>query len=207
MNEQGEKEEVLRQIHEIKNHLVDKQTFFPYNYNAIYIWSLITLILTLFAVDVYEMSMIKGVVFVSTLVITGFVVEGMMTKKVNRSYDIEECTLRQQFIMKNFVMLSLFMIVLGSILSLYKLYAVMFLAWLFLVSLGYFAVGFVLNIRRFTYMAKFNMLTALILLVIGAMKGGLVGVSSQYLHVTQLFMVVGVVIMPAIVAWKQNQEV
>jgi len=39
----SEKEEALQQISEIKSHLIDKQSFFPYNYNACYIMGRVSL--------------------------------------------------------------------------------------------------------------------------------------------------------------------
>ena len=56
----SEKEEVLRQISEIKNHLVDKETFFPYNYNACHVWAVIAVVLTMSIVSMYEYSIAVG---------------------------------------------------------------------------------------------------------------------------------------------------
>jgi len=201
-----EKEEALRQINEIKNHLVDKQTFFPYNYKATYVWAIIAVLMTSTMIPLYEMSVLHGTVVSFVLITFGFVVEGTLTKKVNKSYDIEDCTLRQQFIMKNFVMMSLFLIIISAILASYKLYIPMFLTWLFLVSMGYFAVGFVLNIQRFTQMARFNILASVVLLVIAFINESIEGVSSTYIYVVQIFMVLGLSIMPTIIAWHQLKE-
>jgi len=201
-----EKAEALRQIDEIKSHLVDKQTFFPYNYHATYVWSAISAILTLMMVSMYEASILQGTVAVFILIAVGFVTEGILTKKVNESYDIEDCTLRQQFIMKSFFMLSLFLIVLSAILASYKLYVPIFLSWLFLISLVYFAVGFVLNIGRFTQMSTFNMFAAILLLAIGLINGTLLGEDHTFLRMTQIVMLIGLTMMPAIVAWQQIRE-
>lgn len=201
-----EKTEALRQISEIKNHLVDKQTFFPYNYKAIYVWSLISFILTLSMVSICETSVLQGTVVAFVLITVGFVTEGMMTKKVNKSYDIEDCTRRQQFIVKSFFMVALFLIVLSAILASYKLYVPMYLSWLFLVSLVDFGVGFVLNIQRFAQMAMFNMFAAILLLAIGFVNETLVGVDHTYLGVTQIFLILGLSIMPAAIAWQQLKE-
>ena len=201
-----EKTEALRQISEIKNHLVDKQTFFPYNYKAIYVWSLISFILTLIMVSMYETSVLQGTVVAFVLITVGFVTEGMMTKKVNESYDIEDCTRRQQFIVKSFFMVAFFLIVLSAILASYKLYVPMYLSWLFLVSLVDFGVGFVLNIQRFAQMAMFNMFAAILLLAIGFVNETLVGVDHTYLGVTQIFLILGLSIMPAAIAWQQLKD-
>ena len=201
-----EKTEALRQISEIKNHLVDKQTFFPYNYKAIYVWSLISFILTLSMVSICETSILQGTVVAFVLITVGFVTEGMMTKKVNKSYDIEDCTRRQQFIVKSFFMVALFLIVLSAILASYKLYVPMYLSWLFLVSLVDFGVGFVLNIQRFAQMAMFNMFAAILLLAIGFVNETLVGADHTFLGVTQIFLILGLSIMPAAIAWQQLKE-
>ena len=200
-----EKKEALRQINEIKNHLVDKQTFFPYNYRATYVWAVIALILTFIMIPMYEASVLQGTVVTFVFITIGFVTEGIMTKKVNQSYDIEDCTHRQQFIMKNFLMLSVFGIVLSMVLAEAELYVPIFLLWLFLCSIGYFAIGFVLNIKRFSQVARFNIFSSTLLLGIGYFNHTLDGKSS-YLIVVQIFVVLGLAIMPSIVAWQQIKE-
>ncbi len=201
-----EKAEALRQINDIKNHLVDKQTFFPYNYRALYVWSLIAFILTLASIFMYEKSILQGSIFVSILIAIGFITEGLLTKKENQVYDIEACTHRQQFIVKSFFMVSLFLIVLSAVLASYKLYVVVFITWLFLISLVDLAVGFVLNIRRFTQMAMFNMLVATLLLFIGFINETLVGTGHIYLPVVQMVTILGLTMMPAALAWLQLKE-
>jgi hypothetical protein len=201
-----EKAEALRQINEIKNHLVDKQTFFPYNYYATYVWAVIATILIFIMIPMYEASILQGTVVSFILITIGFTTEGFLTKKVNESYDIEDCTLRQQFIMKSFLLLSLFLMAMSAVFASYQLYVPMFLLWLFLVSLGYFSVGFVLNIARFTQMARFNMLASIILLTIGFINRTIEGTSGTYLTVVQVFVILGLTVMPAIVAWQQIKE-
>lgn len=201
-----EKAEALRQISEIKSHLVDKQTFFPYNYHATYVWGVIALIMTFLMIPMYEASVLQGTVVSFVLITMGFVIEGSMVKKVNQSYDIEDCTNRQQFIMQSFVIMSFFMIAISAIFASYQLYVPMLLTWLFIVSLGYFSVGFVLNIKRFTQMSTFNMVAAIVLLTIGFINRTIEGTSDVYLIVVQLFLVLGLSIMPAIIAWQQIKE-
>jgi hypothetical protein len=200
-----EKEEALRQINEIKSHLVDKQTFFPYNYKATYVWAVIAMVLTFIIIPMYEASVLQGTIVTFIFITIGFVTEGFLTKKVNESYDIEDCTHRQQFIMKSFLMLSMFGIVLSMLLASYRLYAPIFLLWLFLCSVGYFSVGFVLNIKRFSQMARFNILAATLLLGIGYFIDALEG-KDDYLMVVQIFVILGLGIMPSIVAWQQIKE-
>ena len=201
-----EKAEALRQISEIKTHLVDKQTFFPYNYKATYIWATITIVMVFLLIPMYESSIMQGTMVAFVLIAVGFVIEGSMTKKVNESYDIEDCTLRQQFIMKSFLFMSLFLIAISTIFAQYQLYIPMFLTWLFMVSLGYFSVGFVLNVERFTKMASFNMLVAVVLLAIGSVQNTIEGTEGTYLIVVQIFVILGLSILPSIIAWQQLKE-
>jgi len=135
-NKTMHKDEALEHLSAIRNHLVDKQIFFPYNYNAMYVWSVIALILTFSMVPIYENSIASGTAIVFVLITIGFIAEGGMTKKVNKTYDIDDCTVRQRFIMTNFMMMSLFLIVLSAVLAMYKLYVPIYLSWLFLVSMG-----------------------------------------------------------------------
>ncbi len=200
-----EKEAALRQINEIKSHLVDKQTFFPYNYRATYVWAVIALVLTFIMVPMYKVSVLQGTIVTFLFIAIGFVTEGVMTKKVNQSYDIKECTHRQHFIMKSFLMLSLFGIALSMVLAETELYAPIFLLWLFLCSVGYFSVGFILNIKKFSQMARFNILSSTLLLTIGYFNHILEGKGS-YLLTVQIFVVLGLTIMPSIIAWQQIKE-
>jgi len=201
-----EKAEALKQINDIKNHLIDKQTFFPYNFRATYIWAFIAVIMTFTMVPLYEMSLLYGTLISIILISFGFIVEGILTKKVNQSYDIEDCTLRQQFIMKSFVMMSFFLITMSVILASYLLYIPMFLLWLFMISMGYFSIGFVLNIRDFSKMASFNMLVSVILLAIGFINHTIEGKNSNYMIIIQFFVVLGLAVMPSIIAWRQIKE-
>ena len=202
----SEKDEILEHISAIKNHLVDKQTFFPYDYNATYVWSIIALILTVMMPTMYQEGILYGTGVLFVLMTIGFVSEGKMTKKVNKSYDIEDCTIRQRFIFSNFMMLSFFLIVLSATLAKYELYIPIYLSWLFLISIGYFAVGHVLNIKRFSKMAKFNVSLAIILLGVGSYQGHLVGTGSNCFYVVQGAVILGLAILPALIAWHQKRE-
>ena len=71
--------------------------------------------------------------------------------------------------------------------------------------MGYFAVGFVLNIKKFSHVARFNILSSTLLLAIGYFNHTLDGKSS-YLIVVQIFVVLGLAVMPSVVAWQQIKE-
>ena len=201
----SEKEKVLQQISDIKSHLIDRDTFFPYNYNACYVWSIIAMILTLGMTSMYEFSIILGMVITALLMILGFIIESRLTQKVNSDYDIDELTKRQQFIKKLFFIITMFLIILSSTLAIYKLYAVIYLSWLFFISLGYNILGFILNIQRFKVVSEFNMITALILLSIGAFFNLLIGSSTLFLTILQGVLLLGLTALPAWIAWHQKK--
>jgi len=205
-NKTMHKDEALEHLSAIRNHLVDKQIFFPYNYNATYVWSVIALILTFIMVPIYANGIASGTAIVFVLITIGFIAEGGMTKKVNKTYDIEDCTVRQRFIMKNFMMMSLFLIVLSETLAMHKLYIPIYLSWLFLVSVGYYAVWYVLNIRLFSKMAQFNIVLSIILLAMAGYNDHLVGTDSNCFRVVQGAVLLGLAILPALVAWKQKKD-
>jgi len=202
----SEKDEVLQQISEIKSHLLDREVFFPYNYNACHVWAVIAVLLTLIMVPAYEYSIAVGAGVMFGLITLGFVIEGTLIKKQNANYDIDDCTKRQEFIMKNFLMLSLFAIVLSTILATHQLYAIIYLLWLFLIALGHFAVGFILNIKGFSKMAQFNMVVALVLLVVGAYFDLLSAGASSFVTLTQAVVIFGLAVLPSIVALKQQKQ-
>ncbi|CAA6825996.1 MAG: Unknown protein [uncultured Sulfurovum sp.] len=202
----SEKDEVLQQISEIKSHLVDKEAFFPYNYSACHVWSAIAVVLSLSMVSAYEYSILFGSVMMFVLISIGFMVEGSLTKKVNESYDIDDCTKRQRFIMMTFLMMSLFLILMSSVFASYKLYSLGLISWLFMISLGYFSIGFVLNIQRFSKMAQFNMIAALVLLAIGVYFELLLGYDSLYYTMVQATVIFGLAVVPTSIAYHQRKQ-
>jgi hypothetical protein len=200
-----ERAKALEHIDQIKSHLIDKQAFYPYNYNAIYVWSSVAVILTFVMIPAYEESQLLGSGVLFALISLGFVVEGLMTKRVNASYDIDDCTSRQRFIMKNFLMLCLFLLVLSATLASYRLYIPIYLSWIFLISIGYFAVGYVINIPHFSHMAQLNIAVSMLLFVMGSYMGHLVGDSSLCIYLVQLYTIVGLSLFPAIIAYRQKR--
>ena len=200
----SEKEKVLQQISEIQSHLVDKEIFFPYNFNACHVWSLISVVLTLIMVPSYDHSILVGTVVTTIFVFLGFLVEGILTKQVNESYDIDDCTRRQQFIMKNFIMIALFAIVFSTVLASYKLYIPIFILWLFLISLGHFAISFILNIKDYEKVATFNIFMALLLSGV-AVYFHLLEDRGTFLTLVQAVVIFGLAVLPSLVAFKQQK--
>jgi predicted neutral ceramidase superfamily lipid hydrolase len=201
-----EKEEILQQITDIKTYLIDRQTFFPYDYRAYYVWGFISMVLVLMMVPMYKVGIVEANLVLVGLLFTGFLVEGALIKRVNKNYDIEACTTKQASFMKMFILLSLFLVGLSTILAIYNLYIPILLSWLFFVSLSQYIVGVVLQI---TYMQKLflaSMSLAIVLLFIAILTNTLQGVESPFFRVVQLSTIVGLSFFISLVAWRQRKE-
>jgi len=200
-----EKDEILKHIKDIQHHLVDKPNFFPYNYNATHIWGVIAFILTLSMDRLYEKSVTIGTVWIFIFITFGFIIEGLMIKKINKSYDIEDCTKKQHFIVTFFLMISIFLIISSSILASFKLYTLIYLHWLFFVSLGYFVLGFMLNLNKFMRLGEINIAISILILSTAFYTDNLIGLDSFYLIITKISVVFGLSVLPSIVAWQQQK--
>ncbi|MBA1419591.1 MAG: hypothetical protein FAF03_01690 [Epsilonproteobacteria bacterium] len=108
--------------------------------------------------------------------------------------------------MKNFMMMSWFLIAMSAALASYKLYVPIYLMWMFLISLGYYAIGYVLNIRLFSQMAQFNILLSIVLLALATVKEHLVGSDSDCFTLVQGAVLLGLALLPAVIVWKQIKE-
>lgn len=191
----SEKEEALAHLSEIKSALVDKDSFFPYNYNALVVWGVIGMIMTLVMPGLLKSSVLQGTIFSIILMGIGFVVEGFLTKRVNQDYDIENCTKKQHFIATTYTIMTFFAIVLSALLAKYDLLIPVFAIWLFVCGVGDFAVGFVLNIKLFTYTSYIMIGMALLILVLSYFMGDLGSLESPFFYFSQgmTFAVLGVI--------------
>jgi len=153
----------------------------------------------------YEKSVMVGSFVTFVLLAIGFIVEGTLTKRVNESYDIDDCTKKQQFIMKNFLLLSLFGILFTTILASFEFYSIIFLLWLFLISMGQFAVGFVLNMRDLEKISQFNIVVVLLLLALGIYFNVLQN-DTLFIRVTQVMVIFGLAVLPSIFAFNLQKE-
>jgi len=190
----SEKEEALQHLSEIKSALVDKDSFFPYNYNALIVWGIIGMFLTLFMAPIFKESVLFGAIFSFVMMSIGFIVEGYLTKKVNADYDIEDCTKRQKFIMMMFTTLTMFGIALSALLAKYDLILLIFPVWLFLMGIGHYAVGFVLNINLFNLTSCLKMSVAILMMIGAYFVDGLGEINSTLYYIVQgvTFMLLGV---------------
>ncbi len=203
----SEKEEALQHLSEIKSALVDKDSFFPYNYNALIVWGVIGMILTLFMAPLYKESILYGTIFSTVFITIGFMVEGYLTKKVNADYDIDDCTKRQKFIVMMFTTLTMFGIALSSLLAKYDLVLLVFPVWLFLMGVGHYAVGFVLNIKLFQSTSCLMMSMAILMMIGAFFIDGLGEINSTIYYILQGITFVLLGLMPIWMGRKLGKEV
>lgn len=198
----NEKEEVLQHLSDIKSVLVDKDEFFPYNYNALIVWGVIGMIMSLFMGVIFKDSLLYGAIFSFVIMTAGFMIEGFLVKKVNEAYDIEDCTKRQKFISIMFIMLAFFSIVLSVLLAKYNLIILAYSVWIFLIGMGSFALGFILNIKIFTFASYLKMSAAIFIMIATLFVDDLGSLDSMFFFFVQgvTFVLLGV--LPILIAIK-----
>ncbi len=201
----SEKDEALEHLSAIKSALVDKDTFFPYNFNAFIVWGVIGMIMTLFMGYIMKSSILGGVVFSLFMMSVGFVIESGLTKKENEIYDIESCTKKQRFIAGMFTFLTLFAALFSALLASYDLIIPAYIVWIFVIGIGDFAVGFVLNQSIFTKTAVLDIFAAVILTLSAFFIGDLGNLNSLFFYFVQgvTFALLG--ILPILVAFKMKR--
>ena len=202
----SEKDKALAHLSEIKSALVDKDAFFPYNYNALIIWGVIGIIMTFAIPPLIVSSILWGTVFSVVLMGIGFIVEGFLTKRVNKDYDIDNCTKRQKFIAATFTILTLFSIILTMLFAKHMLITPLFMIWLFTVGFGDRVVGYILNIKLFSISGYFSMASSMILLILSLFVDDLGNMDSMFFYLCQgvTFAMLGVV--PILIGLKLKRQ-
>jgi O-antigen/teichoic acid export membrane protein len=202
----SEKDEALQHLSEIKSVLVDKDSFFPYNYNALVVWGIIGMVMSLSMGYLLKSSIFYGSVFSFVMMSVGFMIESFLTKRVNKEYDIDDCTNRQKFISILFTMLTFFSIVISALLAKYELIIPTYIVWIFMCGVGYFSIGFVLNLKIFTNIAYLKMIVSLLLLIGSIFATDLNDINSMFFFLVQgvTFVLLGV--LPILIGQKLKKE-
>ncbi len=203
----SEKDEALQHLSEIKSALVDKDSFFPYNYNALVVWGVIGMIMTMVMPGLLKSSVLQGTIFSFVLMSIGFIIEGFLTKRVNKDYDIESCTKKQHFIATIYTIMTFFAIALSALLAKYNLIIPVFAIWMFVCGVGDFAVGFVLNIKLFTYASYIMIGMSLLILTFSYFMGDLGDLGSGFFYFAQGMTFATLGLLPIMIARKLQKEV
>jgi hypothetical protein len=202
----SEKNEALQYVKDIKSALLDKDSFFPYNYNALIVWGIIGSIMTFVMPGLIKSSILYGTIFSVVMMSIGFMTEGMLIKKVNADYDIESCTKKQKFISKMYFFLTLFAVTLSALFAKYDLIIPLFALWLFLCGFGDYAVGYILNIRIFSIVSNMSMGTSVLLVVAMLFSADLSNMTSLLFYISEFasFLLLGIA--PVVIAMKLKGE-
>ena len=200
------KKEALAHLDAIKLALVDKDSFFPYNYNALIVWGVIATIMTFAMPPLMKASVLQGTLFSLFLMGVGFAIEAFLTKKVNENYDIDNCTRKQRFIVSTFTLVTIFAIVMSALLAKYDLIVPLFMLWMFLCGFGHFVVGYVLNIRLFTFAGYLSTGTAILLLAISLFIKDLGSLDSGFFYFAQGVTAALLGVIPVLMAFKLKKE-
>lgn len=202
----SEKEEALQHLSEIKSVLVDKDAFFPYNYNALIVWGIIGMIMTIFMGILMKTSILYGSTFAFIMMTSGFLIESFLVKRVNEKYDIEDCTKKQKFISTLYTVLTFFAIAISALLAKYNLIAAAYVVWIFVCSIGYLALGFILNIGYFTKAGFVKVAASITLIVASIFVEDLGRLDSTFFYIVQgaTFFLLGII--PIMIARKLKEE-
>ena len=203
----SEKDEALEHLSAIKSVLVDKDSFFPYNYNALVVWGVIGMVLTLFMAPMLENSLMVGMIFIIIMMAIGFVVEGFLTKKVNANYDIDDCTHRQKFIMQMFLAETIFGVLMTAIFAKHGLMALIFPLWVMLMGMGDHSLGFVLNLKIFKTTSVLKMVSASLLVAGSLFIEDLQSHDTVFFYISQGVTFVLLGILPIMIGRKLREEV
>lgn len=195
----SEKDEALQHLNGIKSILDDKK-FFPYNYNALISWGVISIVLSLFLPMLLKNSLVYGSFFLILLVGAGFFVEGFLIKKENINYDIDDCTRRQKFIFRIYFFTSLFGITMSILLAKYQLLIPIFMLWMFICGLGNVVVGHTINKKLFSIAGYFSISLAVLLIFISIFISDLGSVESWFFRISQLATIISIGIVPIYLA-------
>jgi O-antigen/teichoic acid export membrane protein len=151
-------------------------------------------------------SIFYGSVFSFVMMSVGFMIESFLTKRVNKEYDIDDCTNRQKFISILFTMLTFFSIVISALLAKYELIIPTYIVWIFMCGVGYFSIGFVLNLKIFTNIAYLKMIVSLLLMIGSIFATDLNDINSMFFFLVQgvTFVLLGV--LPILIGQKLKKE-
>ncbi len=205
----SEKDKALQHLDGIKSAL-DDQKFFPYNYNALISWGVISIVLSLFLPILLKNTLLYGSFFLIILVGVGFFVEGFLIKKENINYDIDDCTKRQRFIFHIYLFTSLFGISMSILLAKLQLLIPIFMLWIFICGLGNIVAGYTINKKLFSYTGYFVVSLAILLIFASVFVSDLSSIDSMFFRLTQLATIISIGVVPiflAVVIKKESKVV
>ncbi|MBU1659081.1 hypothetical protein KKG72_08530 [bacterium] len=157
------KREAIRQVEEIHNSLLESEKFMPYNFNAVILWGVISIILFVSAQHMFKLSIVYGTLFLTIILGFGGLFEYFLTKKENKKYDFIKFTKIQKFVETVFRANFIFGILISIVLVLNNLISYIYVIWMFIIGISGFVVGYTISSRLFLLHGKYTVLASLVL--------------------------------------------
>ena len=201
----SEKDEALQKVDSIKSILEDTK-FFPYNYNALISWGIISIILVIIFPELLKNNLSYGIGFLVFMLAIGFFIEGFLIKKENINYDIKKCTTKQRFIFRTYLLSSLFGVALSALLAKYGLFLPIYMLWIFICGMGNFVSGYTINQKLFTNAGICSMLLAIILLIVSLFVVDLSNLDSMFARISQIIAAFSLGVIPIYIALTMKKE-
>jgi len=158
---ESKKEDVLKQLNEIKGALVDNSKFVPYNGNMLIIWGVIGGLMLYFAPVFFRSSIISGVIFLAGGFFVGFMLELNFTQKENKKYQLEQFTVIQKSIEYSYAAMMLFALLLTTILLQVNIKSLIYPIWIFAIGFAGLVTGFLVNNKAFKIVSVITLLISL----------------------------------------------
>ncbi len=201
-----EEEKLVQHLHEIKQILVEKEAFFPYNYTALIVWGLLGAVMTLVMPKLLAHSVLYGTLFSICMMGMGFWIESRLTRRVNADYEIENSTAKQRFVFMSFLFLLGFAVLVSAFLAEYRLIVPVFTVWLFACGFGHFVVGYVLNMSLFTVVSYLKMGAGALLLTAALFVEHLDATNTPFFYFVQGVTLLLLGVVPVWMGWKLKKE-
>jgi len=155
------KEEVLKQLNEIKGALADSSKFVPYNGNMLIIWGVLGGLMLYFSPVFFYSSVTSGVIFLTVGFLAGFLLELYLTRKENEKYQLEQFTAIQKGIEYSYTIAILFALIFTAIFFQANTKSLIYPMWIFAISFPGFITGFLVNHKAFKVVSVLTLLVSL----------------------------------------------
>lgn len=161
----SDKEEALEHIKEIKSVLADSSKFVPYDGNIFFSWAFVGGIMLYFGPQMFDLSTLTGVIFLTLGFGIGFSIEGFLVKKVNKLHDIEIYTPIQKNIEYAYSIMAIFAIILTAIFFSAGVKGLIYPTWIFAIGFPGFLGGLAVKCKTFSLVSLLTITVSLLMFI------------------------------------------
>jgi hypothetical protein len=174
------KEDILKQVGQIKGALMEQNKFVPYDGNMLIIWGIIGGIMLYGAPIFFEQSLFGGIGFLVGGFAVGFVLEMVLTKKQNDKYALNQFTSIQKNIEYTYAISMAIALVMTIIAIKLEVLGVIYPLWMFHIGFAGFVTGVLANNKQYKIISLLTMLPPMVIL-------GYFAFDIQYIHSTAIY--------------------